>query len=84
MKNLKMRTYAGFDGNFNTNRDVLMYINENDKTVTVFLPCGYDEALEKINKAVNGNGRDFRGYTFIAESPAFFARNITLWVDVPL
>ena len=83
MKKLKMYSYNGFDGKFDSNRDVLMHVNTERKVVTVFLTCGYDEAVEKFSQAVCANGAHFRGYEFVAESPILYGQKLTMSARIP-
>lgn len=45
MKNLKMYSYNGYDGRFNSNRDVLMHVNNSDEHLTT--------AVNEVTDAVN-------------------------------
>ena len=83
MKNLKMYSYNGYDGRFNSNRDVLMHVNTEKKIVTVFLMCSYDEAVEKFTQAVYANGAHFRGYELVAETPVYHGEKLTMSARIP-
>ena len=83
MKNLKMECYMGYDGKFDQNRNVIMHVNAELKIVTVLLTGSYDEVVKKFKKAVGANGLRFRGYEFVAESPALLGTNLTISARVP-
>ena len=52
--------------NFDINRHVLCSIDEDKKTVKVYLTCDIDSFEEKFHKAVRALGTKFRGYTILA------------------
>lgn len=52
--------------NFDINRHVLCSIDEDKKTVKVYLVCDADSFEEKFHKAVRALGTKFRGYTILA------------------
>lgn len=59
---------------------VLCKIDEESKTVTVFIDCKIDEAVVKFHKTIHALGTGYRGYHIVAK-PIAINRDVKIQLD---